>query len=182
MNIFKISGLIILSLIILIISFLAYMGMFSNIKITEKETGPYLIAYESFVGPYAQSGKVFDKVYKALKSENIETLRGCGIYYDNPADVPAEKLRSDCGVIIEEKDLAAFEKVKSKYKTKTIQKATRLVAEFPKKNMLSYMFGPMKVYPAFNKYCKAKGYNESTLGYEIYDETNKKIIFLMNKN
>ena len=46
--------------------------------------------------------------------------------------------------------------------------------------MVSYMIGPMKAYPAMTKYAKENGYSESTVGIEVYDEENKKIIFMMD--
>jgi len=182
MKILKIIGLVLAVLLVMVVLFLAYMGFFSSIKIVEKETGPYTIAYESFVGPYAETGKVFNRVYEALQKDGIETKRGLGIYYDDPSKVDADKLRSECGVIIAKKDRAVFEEVKDKYKTKIIENANRMIAEFPKKNVLSYMIGPMKVYPQFAKYMKKMNYNESVLGFEIYDEEQKKIIFMMDIN
>jgi len=42
---------------------------------------------------------VFDKIYKALEDEGIETTRAIGIYFDDPAAMPADELRSQCGVL-----------------------------------------------------------------------------------
>lgn len=182
MKILKILGIAIAVLAILVVSFLAYLGFFAKYTVSEISTGPYLMAYESFIGPYPETGKIFDKVYKSLKADGIKTKRGLGIYYDDPAKVPAEKLRSDCGVIIENPDQNLFATIKNKYNVKQIVKAKRMVVEFPKKNMLSYFIGPMKVYPLFEKHAKAQGYSASTLGIEIYDENNKKIIFMMDIN
>ncbi len=176
----KIISLVIGALILIFGSFLSYMGFFVTPVVMEKELGPYTIAYESFTGSYAESGKIFDKVFKSLKKDGIETTLGLGVYYDDPAKVPANKLRSDCGCVIAEKDLLVFGKVQNKYKTKIIPKAKRMVAEFPLKNILSYMIGPMKVYPQFLKYAQEKKYKNSTLGIEIYDQKQKKIIFMMD--
>jgi hypothetical protein len=178
MKILKIIGFVLAGLIVMAVLFLAYMGFFSSIEIVEKETGPYTIVYESFIGSYAETGKVFNRVYEALQKDGVATKRGLGIYYDNPATVEAANLRSDCGVIIEEKDMAILEKIKDKYQIKTIEKAHRMTAEFPKKNVLSYMIGPMKVYPQFAKYVKNMNYKASAMGFEIYDE--EKIIFMMD--
>ncbi|MBU0686501.1 MAG: GyrI-like domain-containing protein [Candidatus Margulisbacteria bacterium] len=178
MKVLKWILIIVLVLVLLLIAFLAYMGMILPLKINETKMGPYTIAYESFTGPYAETGPVFDKVYKALKAEGIGSTRGLGIYYDNPSNVPADKLRSDCGVIIEAADLAKFNKVRRKFKIKQIPQGDCVVVEFPLRNMLSYMMGPMKVYPTLMKYIQAKGYKVS-MSYELYDELQKKIYFVM---
>ena len=178
MKILKWILIVILVLLLLVLAFLAYMGFFSSLKIYEAKKGPYVIAFERFVGPYAKTGPVFDRVYKGLKAEGIETKRGLGIYYDDPSRVPAEELRSDCGVVIETKDLPRFRKVKHKFKVKWIPKKDSVVLEFPIRNMLSYMMGPMKAYPALMKYAKEKGY-KIKMTYELYDESKKKIFFVM---
>lgn len=180
MKILKISAISIAVIIILLFIFLAYLGMFASYQVVEKPTGPYLIAYESFTGPYYETGKVFDRVYTSLKEDGISTERGIGLYYDDPAQTPAEELRSDCGVIIEDKDLEAFNKVKADYQTMAVPQAERLVVEFPKKNAFSYMIGPMKVYPIIAEYMEKRGYQPGTAGIEIYDEPNKRILFIMN--
>lgn len=178
MKIIKWILIVVVILLVLLLAFLAYMGFFSPLKIYESRKGPYVIAYERFTGPYAKTGPVFDKVYKALKAEGIETKRGLGIYYDDPAKVPSNKLRSDCGMVIEEKDLPGFRKIKHKFKVKRIPQKDSVVVEFPIRNMLSYMIGPMKVYPALMKYTKEKGY-KIKMTYELYDEAKGKIFFIM---
>jgi len=163
---------------LLMIIYAAYIGVFTPLKIYEAKKGPYVIAYERFTGPYAKTGPVFERVYKAVKAKGIDTTRGLGIYYDDPAKVPAKKLRSDCGVVIEEKDLPRFRKVKSQFKVKWIPKKDSVVIEFPIKNKFSYMIGPMKAYPALTKYAKKKGYKWG-MTYELYDEAKQKIYFVM---
>lgn len=134
--------------------------------------------YEEFTGAYKDTGPVFDRVYKALQKEGINTTRGLGIYFDDPRKVAEEKLRSHCGSIIEEKDLPKFEKVKAKFKVVTIKKSKSVFVEFPIKTALSYMVGPMKCYPALSKYVKEKGYGMSGNAYELYDMPAKKTFYV----
>lgn len=174
----KIIGILAAAAVVLVVVFLGYMGMFSAPGVDERGMGPYTIVYESFTGPYKDTGKVFEKVYVALKADGIETTRGLGIYYDNPADVPADKLRSDCGSVVEEADLAKLKKLGSKYNVKVIPRSESAVVEFPIKNMLSYFIGPMKCYPVLSKHAEAKGYAYG-MCYELYDMPAKKIYFVM---
>ena len=177
MKIFK-RGLIIIAVVVLLaIGFLTYMGLFLPMKVYESKMGPFTVAYESFVGPYSKTGPVFAKVYGALKTAGIASPRGLGIYYDDPSRVPADKLRSDCGVVIEKSDMAKFNVVRAKLKVKQLAKKDSIVAEFPIRNALSYMIGPMKAYPVLMNYAREKGYKMS-MSYELYDEAQGKIFFV----
>ncbi len=169
-----ISVVVIVSLLV----FLANIGIFFTPVATEMVTGPYTFVYEEFIGDYKESGVVFDRIYKAMEDEGIKTERGIGIYFDDPKVVPADKLRSHCGIIIEEKDLDKVPELEKKFKVGQIEKAESVVVEFPIKGSLSYMIGPMKCYPVMGEYANEKGYNMTTT-YEIYDEASKKILFVM---
>lgn len=178
MKIFKWVLIVLAVIALLLAAFLWYLGAFSSLKAYESVKGPYLIAYERSVGPYAKTGPIFEKVYNELKADGIETTRGLGIYYDDPSTVPAEKLRSDCGIVIEPKARRKFWRVSRKFKNKWVRRSKCIVVEFPIKNALSYMIGPMKAYPALMKHAEAKGY-KTNVAYEIYDEPNGKIYFIM---
>jgi hypothetical protein len=73
------------------------------------------------------------------------------VYYDDPANTSGT-LRSDVGSVISQKDLSKLNKKSSDYKLKVVEGGDKVVIEFPYKNALSYMVGPMKVYPVMNKY------------------------------
>ena len=137
------------------------------------------MAFERFVGPYSNTKVTFDNVCKKLKERGFDVKRGIGIYYDDPTKVPAKELRSDCGSIIEEKDLPRASEAQSFVELKTIPAGKSLVTVLPIKNSMSYMFGPMKAYPAMMKYAKDKKIElaiESS--YEIYDMPNKLIYYV----
>ncbi len=174
----KIVKWLLIALVVVIVlaaGYLAYLGLFSSPKPYEAEMGPFTIAYESCTGPYSQTGTTFAKVYDALEAQGIKGRMGLGIYYDNPAQVPAEKLRSDCGMVLEKGDLA---KLKGKFKVKKLARTDSVVVEFPLRNTLSYAIGPMKAYPVLMKYAQEKGL-KATGSYELYDEANRKIFFVL---
>jgi hypothetical protein len=161
-----------------LIVFLAYMGMFSTPAVVEKNMGPYTGVYEPFVGDYKKTGAVGMKIYESLKADGVETFKGFGIYYDDPRVTPGEKLRSDVGSILEEKDLARVPELAKKYRIKKLPARQSIVAEFPVRNPLSYMLAPMKTYPAITKYAQHKGCKYG-MPYEIYDVPAKKIYLVM---
>ncbi len=159
-----------------VLGFLGFNGFFFTPVATEKIMGPYAYAYEDFTGAYSKTFPVFEKVYKTLRNGGIENEVGIGLYHDDPASVPEEKLRSSCGSIIIESDL---EKALSLgLKTGKIEKKLSVVVEFPVNTNFAYMFAPSKCYPVLAKYLKEKEYKMSA-PFEIYDMINKKVFVVM---
>lgn len=141
--------------------------------------GPYTLAYEAYTGAYSTVGPVMDKIYNGLiEDAQIKTDKGFGIYYDDPATVAADQLRSDIGVIIDDQYASELFRLQGKYTSKTRNKQKALVVEFPYKSQLSIIAGVMKVYPELKKYILANNISMNPM-MEIYDKTNKKIFYLM---
>lgn len=71
------------------------------IEVKIKTTSPMRIVYLEHKGPYEEIGPVFEKVISYAMQKNLE-LAGppMGIYYDDPALVPASELRAEIGVQI----------------------------------------------------------------------------------
>ncbi|MDD5067023.1 MAG: hypothetical protein PHF84_08245 [bacterium] len=180
MKIIKWILIVLAVLIVLGTAYLGYLGMFSTLPVTEKEMGPYTMVYEHFTGPYQDTGKIFYKVNQALIADGITPTRGIGIYYDDPKVTAPASLRSDCGSIVEEKDLPKLVKLK-KYTVRIISRQYSIVAEFPAKSALSYMIGPMKGYPALMKYASEKKtrWSKGSMPMELYDMPAKKIYYIM---
>ena len=167
-----------LVIILLIVGYLYYLGLFSKVEFKESNIGPFLVVYDTHLGDYSKVGPVMDKVYKSLKNDGIVTSRGFGMYYDDPKTVPADKLRSEVGSIIEEKDIKILSKFGKKYKSKIIKKSDVIIAEFPFKNQLSIIVGVIKVYPVMSSYIKGKNLKMAPI-IEIYDMPNQKILYIM---
>jgi len=176
MKIVKVIGIVLAVLLLSFAAFLWYMGMFSSSKVNEQELGPYTYVYERFVGPYKDVGPVFKKVEAALKADGITPDKAIGIYYDDPSKVAKEKLRSDCGIVLKESDLSKIPALKKKYTVGTLPKKMSMVVEFPMRNTLSYMFGPIRCYPVLMKYAQEKGHKIGVV-YELYLEG--KILYVM---
>lgn len=155
--------------------YLDYMGMFSSLNIDERQLGPYTYAYEEFTGPYQNTMHIFAGVREFLSAQGVAPGNGLGVYFDNPSQVPAYKLRSNCGSIITETDSAKLSAVQLQLKIGNIEQMNCVVVEFPMKNFLSFMLAPMKVYPVISRYMTEKGYKPRE-SYEFYDMTKKKII------
>jgi len=179
----KITIGVITLLLIALVYFLFQAGFFATVTVEEKNIGPYTLVYEEFIGDYKNTPKIQDKVYYALlNNHKIETQKGFGIYYDNPKEVPGDKLRSEIGCILEEKDLARVEELKTKqFKIKEFPNTNAIVIEFPFNNQFSILAGIMKVYPKLEAYRKEHNYNPREV-MEIYDVPSKKILYISFKN
>ena len=158
--------------------FLAHLGMFSALSVSEQKMGPYVYAYEEFVGPYQKTMPVFARVNNIIKEQGIKSDKGIGVYFDNPSQVAADKLRSNCGAIIDETDPAKLAALSQKLKIGNFAQTNCMVVKFPIKSPLSYMLAPMKVYPVLSKHMNEKGYKPAE-SYEIYDMPNKEIYFVI---
>lgn len=174
--------LAILALLILaIIGILAYHGFFSTPRVTEKEIGPYTVATKRFMGSYYKVGPTMTEVDNGLKEIGIKATKGVGLFWDDPAKVAENKLRSDVGNILENVDAETLNKIKAKYEIKEIGRIRAVVVEYSMKSMLSYMIAPMKVYPAISKYWNEKGYPKDleSFSLEIYDLPGKTTLYIM---
>ena len=179
MKALKITFITIGIIIILAVVSLWYVGFFTKINIQEKEAGGYVLAGEEIIGSYSKVGPVIMKVDKKLKDMGLSSTKGFGIYYDNPKTTPQAQRRSYVGNIIETKDLDKIEVIKTQgLKVDSVPLAKSLVVEFPIRNQLSYMIGPMRAYPKLMKYAENKGF-KIKLAMEVYDIPSKQIIFIM---
>ena len=114
---------------------LYYHDFFSSPKIVEKEMGPFTIVSKRFAGPYYKVGPTMDEVDAWLRENGVESTKGVGLYYDDPADVKESELRSDVGNIVENVDEETLAKIKEKFEVKEISKTKFAVIEFPIKSI-----------------------------------------------
>jgi hypothetical protein len=178
MKTIKIILIVLAILIIALVAFYAYYGGFKKMNISVAKAGGEVLIYEKIQGDYKQSGVIMDKIYYALLNEDkIETIKGFGIYYDNPKKVKKSKLRSEAGYILEKKDLDKFPILENKYTIRPLLEKEYIITEFPYKGKTSTLLGIMKVYPALNKFAKLNGYKEDSPVMEIYDVPNNKILY-----
>ena len=69
----------------------------------EIETLPALrLATVRHLGPYQQIGRAFGRVDEIVTRAGLPHRELVGVYYDDPTLTPADQLRSDAGVLIDE--------------------------------------------------------------------------------
>lgn len=169
------------SLGLIIVVVLVYHEYFSKIEIDEEEIGPYVFATKRFIGSYSKVSETMNEVDKYLRELGINGTTGVGMYYDNPAKTKQDELRSDVGNVIEETDEDTLSKIREKFEIKEFEEQRVIMTKFPIKSPLSYIIGPMKAYPAIDKFMKENGYESSDGGYgiELYNIPGKTITYIM---
>ncbi|MFH1709438.1 MAG: GyrI-like domain-containing protein [bacterium] len=152
------------------LSCLSYLGLFSPVRITEKQMGPLTFVYVPHKGDYSKVGPVINDVCGRLSGEfGIKNARAMGIYYSDPRTTKKEDLKSDVGCLLDISDVLRVDAIMKKMKVRMMFTKKYCTAEFPRKNDISIIMGIIKVYPKMSKYMKAKGY-KPTPAIEIYEK------------
>ena len=164
--------------VVSLVSFLTYMGMFKKVTVKIEKKGPYDFAFVEHIGDYSKVSEAMNKLDSDLRQAGFNPTIGIGVYYDNPKMVEKSKLRSEVGSIIPTGELVKIEEKKNDFNFKKLEEAEYRVTEFPYRNKMSFLFAVIKVYPVFNKYIGDNNL-QSVPSIELYDMANKKITFLM---
>lgn len=177
MRFLKNLWILIIAIVILALINRWYLGGFTTLKVQEQNRWAYTIAYVHFVGNYGKVWPSMTKVYEALSGAGITSMTGIGIYYDDPSMVSWAELESDVGAVIDAQDIQKLANNKE-IKIQPGIAGNKIVVEFPLRNDLSYMIGPMKVYPVITKYIQDKWYSHKIPMVELYDMAAKKIYYI----
>ncbi len=171
--------IVLLVLIIAIFGLFAYSGLFDSIRVSEKEIGPFSMVLKKHKGSYYKTGAIFEEVETTLKKAmDTKDLRAVGLYYDDPAKVKTDDLRSECGFIVDKTALGKLDLKKEGLIYKEFKATLCVTSEFPIRTFLSYMLGPSRVYSKIGEYADSKKY-KADYGMEIYDMKEKKILYCM---
>jgi hypothetical protein len=154
--------------VVMFLGYLFYLGLFSPVQVQVKTVGPLFLVYRSEKGDYRHTGKTVGELVRDLQSIGIGEVKGFAIYYDDPKKVNAADLRSDVGVVLQDKDRQRAAGILQRYQTKNFPALEGAVASFPLKNTFSVFLGSYKVYPKLVKFVQGRGMApQYTL--EIYD-------------
>ena len=167
------------SVVVLIIFLLLLRyGVASHIRFERVRAGVETVVYEEGQGDYRKSGELMDSVYeKLIETESIETYRGFGVFYDNPKNVPVDKLRYEAGCILDGPSEATIKRLKTNFKVKNLKEGQCITTEFPFKGKLSIVLGTLRVYPALSRYIREHNLPEAGPIMEIYDVPGEKIVY-----
>jgi len=172
-------ALILVAILLVFLGFYAYMGGFSSVQVTEVTYGPRTIIYAAHRGPYEEIGSSWEKFQTRWEAAGLKECRSLAIYLD-PPDTPPEKLRSILGCTVEHLDAAEQERLAQQFPVFQVPAMESIRSEFPYRNMLSFMLGPIKVYPEFQRVMEEQKF-QPAVAFEIYGnpESIKFIEFIM---
>lgn len=100
-NMLKIIAVIVVALVIALVGFAFYLGLFNPVSIEKAIAGPNKIACLDHIGPYKDIVKKIQNVKMLLDGQKITPISACGVYYDDPKSTPSDKLRSKGGYLVE---------------------------------------------------------------------------------
>ncbi|MEO1136461.1 MAG: hypothetical protein AAFW68_07610 [Pseudomonadota bacterium] len=150
MAILKWLGGILVILLFLALALYAYLGGFRTIQIEKDAFGPAEIIFSTHVGPYPEMGESWRRFQAEWEDAGLDACNSLAVYIDPPG-TPPEELRSILGCRIDALPETEKAELREQFPTFTLPRTQAYVAVFPYKNFLSFMFGPMKVYPALQK-------------------------------
>ena len=148
-----------LMVVIAVIAFL--LGAFNSVVLAREGSGPYRIVCLPHTGPYPGVAKKILAVRKLLKGSEKQLGVPCGLYYDNPAKVAEEKLRSKGGYVIEG-ELA----VEAPLLIERVPRRDVLVARLEAHPSLA----PIKIYPKMAKWMAANNVEAAGPALELYHD------------
>ena len=152
-------------LVLVVWGLLMSQGLYSSIEIEQGEQGGFILLGMDHVGPYQEIGSAFEALQLKFPEGEFS-----GVYFDDPATVSADSLRSFAGMKV-----SAAEAIRQMGMDHSLRifEIERRPAHFVNwahgDNMVGIIIGTMKAYPALTVACEETGWSgESPLAYEDY--------------
>ena len=158
-KILNLLGLLIGITILVAIGILFVIGFFNPVSISKREKGPYKLVYLPHTGPYYQTAKTIKNVKKILQTTALKAGESCALYYDDPKNVPQNKLRSKGGVLV--KDVVSL---KPPLQWQEIPARAVIVGKIKSHPAIA----SIKVYPKLHKWLREHNLKAGTPSLEIY--------------
>ncbi|MEM8772698.1 MAG: hypothetical protein AAGD92_13715 [Pseudomonadota bacterium] len=174
MGIIKAIGALTLFVVLGLVGFWAYLGGFSSVVFEEQPYGPVEIAYTTHLGSYAKISESWNRFETEWNDAGIDGKRcdSLAVYLNSPDETEPENLQSILACRLDTALAEDAENFRKAFPVFTIPQVSALRTEFPFKNFLSFMVGPMKVYPAAEKRMKQDAL-EASIAIELYGPGEK---------
>lgn len=172
--------LIVISVIVVVLlAFLSYEGIWATAKIEKAEEGGYVMMGIDHKGAYYKIGDTMKKLQDEVKAAGIENPKFAGMYYDNPDEVAEDSLRSFAAVIIDSPADSAKLMAMKNYKVVEVEKGSALICDMRTPDMISTIIAVYKAYPAFSTYFKSNPEDAKSIKYtyELYKEGTTRFVF-----
>lgn len=171
--------IIVIVLLVAILGFLSYEGIWATANIEKGAEGGYVMMGIEHRGAYYKIGDALKKLQDEVKAAGIENPKFAGIYYDNPDEVAEDSLRSFAAVIISNTPDSAKLMAMKNYKVVEVEKGNALICDMRTPDMISTIIAVYKAYPAFSEYFKSHPEEAKTIKYtyELYKEGSTRFVF-----
>lgn len=170
--------LIILGVLALVlVSFLAYEGIFNKAVAFEGEEGGYQLMGIDHKGAYKNIGNAFEKLRKMTQDAGIKDAKFAGVYFDDPETVKEADLRSFAAVIIQNQaDAEKLAKLEGMHPF-TIEKGHAVICDMKTWDLVSTIIAITKAYPALGEYAKKHPFKTQPKHfYELYKEGSTRFV------
>ena len=138
----------------------------NKFQVTIKDVPEMNLVFYSFTGPYEQSFNDFGNLMAYIQQNKIPMgAHALGVFYDDPATVSADKLRSEAGFMVTKKV-----EVSGNYKFKTLPAGKAISARYKSMNDI------MPAYQAIDKYLAEKGIKTEPFSIEIYFSSDPTVV------
>lgn len=171
MKTLKIAGAVIGVLILAILGFLFYLGAFATVPLEKTVFQSVEVIAFQHRGAYQNIGKSWEAFEKAWLANGLNECDGLAVYLD-PPDTPEEKLRSVLGCNISSLPERQKASLRGKFQHFVLPQMEAMTSRFPFKNVLSFMIGPMKVYPKLSRAVEEQG-GKPSIAIELYSSVKK---------
>lgn len=164
-----------IGLVIFFLYLLQYTGAFKSVYVGLDERGPYTLVYQDHVGAYHKIVEKIQAVETWAKENKLDCKFTFGEFFDDPSTTEEGRLKSRAGCLIEEKNSAAMDILKTLKRPENFQTAPwsrtkAVVALFTG----SPGIGPLKVYPKVEKFMAEGKLKRKGFVMEIYEVLDQK--------
>ncbi|KAK8808631.1 hypothetical protein WA158_008532 [Blastocystis sp. Blastoise] len=159
------------AVIILVLIFFCYMGVFSSLPVDTVEQEPMTIAFVNCQGPYRNIDSAYHKLLDEAKTyigDSFIPTKSIYIYYDDPRGTQNQKLlRWSVGFIVSKEEDIAILSEQNNMHLVTIPSGLALSCIFPYRNIISLGLGGRKAFDAFYSLSQKKEISINTPPMEL---------------
>jgi len=168
---------IIMFVLILLLAYLVYSGMFSKPIFYEEHIEGFPVAFIKETSDYRSAERVRNDVYLRLLEKGFQTERGFGLFLESPLGGKIEDITYYAGMILTEEQFELMMHEDTFIDFTMLYPGDSVVASFAYKTHLSSPFATIKVYSRLQKYLAEKKLQRGAV-IEIYDLQKNEILFI----
>jgi len=166
---------IVCAIFLISIAFVVYMGFHKPLTFTVEIVSEIYFVYRQYVGEYRRVGPIFDQIANDKRAHFSKAITA-GIFYDHPNSVVnKDTTRAVLGFFVTthfKQQIDDFLKEHSDYQCKLLPEIDAVRYTMVWRNMLTFIWANIKIYPAIYKYIETRKYRTvkiRTGNLEIYN-------------